>query len=110
MGFANRPRGGWPSRISPEVGVKKEASAVAGEASSCLRAQVGAGPKTKGVVDFESGRAGLCHVPAARTTTYFFLVVDFLAAGFLPAGFLAAAFFVAMALVPPFYAAQSRER
>ncbi len=42
------------------------------------------------------------------------LVVDFLAVDFLaldpPDDFLAAAFFVAMALVPPFYVAQSKER
>ena len=52
----------------------------------------------------------LCHAAGARA--YFFLpfVVLFLLDDFEPDDFLAELFFVAMALVPPFYVAQSKER
>ena len=87
----------------------------------CFVALVGARPKTKGGVEcFDlMTPAGATSPGVSRTTGQgaylpLLLVVDFLAVDFLavePELFFAVlAFFVAMALVPPFYAAQSKER
>jgi hypothetical protein len=69
------------------------------------------GPKRKGVFsELASDGPALCHATGARA--YFFLpfVVLFLLEDLLEDDFLAELFFVAMALVPPFYVAQSKER
>ena len=52
-----------------------------------------------------------CATPPALRAYFFLpLVVDFLLEDLLEEAFLADAFLVAMALVPPFYVAQSKER
>ena len=94
---------------------KKKPSAVAGKASSCFAPRVGAkGVETLKVTGSipcatsmrRPGKNIAATVPARVGRSYFFFFVVFLVEDFLAGAF----FFVAMALVPPFSAAQSKER
>ena len=64
----------------------------------------------KGFYCSASNGPALCHAAGERAYFFLPLVVDFLLEVFEPDDFLAELFFVAMALVPPFYVAQSKER
>ena len=69
------------------------------------------GPKRLEVLLSVSRSCRRCATPPAERAYFFLpLVVDFLLEVFEPDDFLAELFFVAMALVPPFYVAQSKER